>query len=157
MLVACVTEGKAKQTGDRALFHRILVPLDFTEKNVRALEIALGIAQQNNANVALLHVIEIVEHIPFDEMKSFYGKLENAARERLGFPASMFLEKGLVVDPDVVYGNRTEEIVKYATSNGVDLIVLSSHRISVEQPTKGWGSISHKVALFSQCPVLLVK
>ena len=109
------------------MFRRIVVPLDFTEKNVRALEVALDLALQNRSSVALLHVIEVVEHVPMEELREFYRKLEDAARERMNFPASMFLEKDLVVDAEIIYGARAEEIVRYAAANEVDLIVLSSH------------------------------
>ena len=139
------------------MFKRILVPLDFTDKNLRALEVAREIALQNRASVALLHVIETVEHLPFDELKSFYAKLEATARSRMDMPACMLLEKGLVADPEVVYGKRAEEIVKYAAANEVDLIVMSSHKIGPDQPGHGWATISYKVAVLAQCPVLLVK
>jgi nucleotide-binding universal stress UspA family protein len=139
------------------MFRRILIPLDFTEKNVRALELALDLAQQNQSSVALLHVIEVVEHVPMEELRDFYRKLEDAARERMNFPASMFLEKDLVVDSEIVYGRRAEEIVKYAVANGVDLIVLSSHKIGPDPSAQSLGTISHKVAILAQCPVLLVK
>lgn len=139
------------------MIRRILVPLDFTDKNLRALEIARQLAVQNKASVALLHVIETVEHLPFEELKGFYSKLEGTARSRMDLPAGMMLEKGLVVEPEVVYGRRAEEIVKYAVANEVDLIVLSSHKIGPEAPDRGWATISHKVAVLAQCPVLLVK
>jgi universal stress protein A len=139
------------------IFRRVLVPLDFTEKNLRALEIAQQIAVQSKASVALLHVIETVEHVPFEELKDFYAKLEATARDRFGLAASMMLEKGLVVEPEVVYGKRAEEVVKYAAANDVDLIVLSSHKIGPEQPGQGWATISYKVAVMAQCPVMLVK
>jgi nucleotide-binding universal stress UspA family protein len=138
-------------------FHRVLVPLDFTEKNLRTLEVARQIAVQNKASVALLHVIETVEHVPFEELKGFYAKLEATARERFGLAASMMLEKDLAVEPEVVYGKRAEEIVRYAAANEVDLIVLSSHKIGPEQPAQGWAMISYRVAVLAQCPVLLVK
>ena len=71
------------------MFQRILVALDFTEKNLRALEIAREAAIQSKASVVLLHVIETVEHVPFQELKNFYTKLEGTARElreSTGFP-----------------------------------------------------------------------
>jgi nucleotide-binding universal stress UspA family protein len=139
------------------LFQRILIPLDFTDKNVRALEVAREIACQNRASVALLHVIEVVEHVPMEELREFYRKLEDAARERMNFPASMFLEKDLVVDAEIVYGKRADEIVRYAAANDVDLIVLSSHKIGPAPAAQSLGTISHKVAILAQCPVLLVK
>ena len=139
------------------LFGRILVPLDFTDKNVAALDVAVRLAVQNQSSVALLHVIEMVEHLAVDELKGFYSKLEAEARRRLGFPVSLFLEKGLTVEPEIGYGKRAEEIVNYAAANQVDLIVLSSHKFDEERPTQSLATISHKVAILAQCPVLLVK
>src|SRR5262245_28858470 len=157
----CATKHTFKQERYRCwrkfMFSRILVPLDFTDKNIRALQVAQQIAIQNKASVVLLHVIETIEHISPEELKAFYAKLEEAARARMAFPSSMFLEKSLVVEPEIVYGKRAEEIVKYETDNEVDLIVLSSHKIDSEQPSQGWGTISYKVAILAQCPVLLVK
>ena len=54
-------------------------------------------------------------------------------------------------------GNRAPEIVRYAGEIGVDLIVLKSHRIDLENPSAGWGTVSYKVGILAQCPVLLVK
>ena len=139
------------------LFRRILVPLDFTEKNSRVLAIAREAALQSKASVALLHVIETVEHVPFEELKGFYSKLEATARERFVLAASMMRDKGLVVEPEIVYGKRAEEIVKYAAATEVDLIVLNSHKIGPDEPGRGWPTISYKVAVLAQCPVLLVK
>jgi nucleotide-binding universal stress UspA family protein len=56
-----------------------------------------------------------------------------------------------------VFGSRAHEIVRYATEVGVDLIVLTSHRIDLHHPSAGWGTVSYKVGILSQCPVLLVK
>jgi hypothetical protein len=38
----------------------------------------------------------------------------------------------------------------------VDRIVLSSHRIDLQNPSAGWGTVSYKVGILSQCAVLLV-
>jgi nucleotide-binding universal stress UspA family protein len=139
------------------MFNRILVPLDFTNKNLHALEIARDIAVQHKSSVALLHVIETVEHIPQEELKEFYAKLERTARERMGLATSMMLEENLVADPEILYGKRAEEIVRYADTTGVDLIVMSSHKIGAEQAGAGWATISYRVAVLAHCPVLLVK
>ena len=57
----------------------------------------------------------------------------------------------------LVRGRPAEEIVKYATSNEVDLIVLASHRVNPSLVNRDWGTISYKVGILAQCPVLLVK
>ncbi len=47
--------------------------------------------------------------------------------------------------------------MRYAVEEGMDLIVLKSHRIDLENPSAGWGTVSYKVGILAQCPVLLVK
>ena len=44
------------------MFSRLLVPLDFTDKNEAAVTIALETARRDGAEVTLLHVIETIEH-----------------------------------------------------------------------------------------------
>jgi nucleotide-binding universal stress UspA family protein len=56
-----------------------------------------------------------------------------------------------------VYGRRAGEIVQYAAANEVDLIVLASHRVNPSRIARDWGTISYKVGILAQCPVLLVK
>ena len=36
-------------------------------------------------------------------------------------------------------------------------IVLASHRVNPSKVNRDWGTISYKVGLLAQCPVLLVK
>ena len=57
----------------------------------------------------------------------------------------------------MVYGRRAEDIVNFAAANGVDLIVLASHRVNPSRVNRDWGTISYKVGILAQCPVLLVK
>jgi nucleotide-binding universal stress UspA family protein len=139
------------------VFHRIMVPVDLTNRNIPALEIAMKIALQNRASVTLLHVVETLEASSFDEFNKFYQKLEKLARDKLDRLAEEFVEKGVVVHQEVIYGKRAEQIVKHGMEHQIDLIVLTSHKIDLNNPTQGWGSISYKVGILSQCPVLLVK
>jgi len=139
------------------MFRRILVPVDLTEKSVAAVDIAYEFARQSKAEVILLHVIETIEHIQFDELKPFYGRLEASARSGLREFSERFVSSKLPVDQVVIYGHRTEQIVDYAIENGADLIIMASHRIDPDRPGHDWGSISYAVAILSPCPVMLVK
>ena len=56
-----------------------------------------------------------------------------------------------------MYGKRAEQIVDFAAAHAVDLIVLASHRVNPTMVNRDWGSISYKVGILAQCPVLLVK
>jgi len=140
------------------MFTHILVPLDLSTKNARALAVALEMARRDHARVTLLHVIERIEHIPLGEMQGFYRRLEMHARRRLGLAARRLATKGVEVEPVVLIGAPARDIVRHATANKVDLIVMSSHAItSLARPGYGLGTTSYKVGILCRCPIMLVK
>jgi nucleotide-binding universal stress UspA family protein len=139
------------------MFQRILVPVDLTEKSRAAVEIAIALAMQSQASVDLLHVIETVEHVTFDEMKDLYNRLEVSARKGLEEFSQRFADEGLSVTCDVTYGHRTRGIIEFAISNRTDLIIMASHRIDPDRPGHDWSTISYGVAVLAPCTVLLVK
>src|SRR5215471_4359723 len=69
--------------GGILMFQRILVPVDLTAKSLAAVDLAYDFAKQSKAEVILLHVIETIEHVQFDDLKPFYDRLENSARKGL--------------------------------------------------------------------------
>jgi nucleotide-binding universal stress UspA family protein len=143
------------------MFRKILVPVDFTEKNEAALQAALQIAAGRNdddeAQIHLLHVIETIEHVEYDEMKDFYRELENRSVAKLTRLEERVREAGVKAFYDLQYGKRAEAIVRYAEDREMDLIVLSSHKVDRDHPALGWGTISYRAAIVARCPVLLVK
>ena len=77
------------------MFRQLLVPLDFTDKNEAAVTIALETARRDGAEVTLLHVIETIEHVDFDEMSDFYRKLEARAAAKLQVLIDRFIAAGV--------------------------------------------------------------
>ena len=140
-----------------AMFKKILVPLDLSGRNEGALAAASQLARQGRARVLLLHVIQRIEHVAPRELRGFYEQLEKSAREKMAVAARKLAAKKIDVRGTVVVGMPAAEIVDYAGANGVDLIVLSSHKIDLTRPNQGWGTTSYKVGVLCQCPVLLVK
>ena len=139
------------------MFKRILVPVDLSQKSVAAVDVAYDMATESGAEVILLHVIETVEHITFDEMKQFYDRLETSARKGLQECSERFTMAGLKVEQVVVYGHRTRAIVDLAVENRAELVIMASHRIDPDRPGHDWSSISYAVAILAPCTVLLVK
>ena len=142
------------------MFKKILVPVDFTDKNEAALNSAIEIADRSNgeeSEVTLLHVIETIEHIEFDEMSDFYRGLETRAAARLFALEERLQKAGVQARHDILFGKRAETIVRYAEEHGTDLVILSSHKVDRDHPALGWGTISYRVAIVVRCPVLLVK
>ena len=139
------------------MFQRILVPVDLTEKSLAAVDLAFGLAQSLKSEVTLLHVIETIEHVKFDEMKDFYSRLEVSARRGLTEFSQRFEKEGLKIDHLVTYGHRTQVIVETAIANQADVIIMASHRIDPDRPGHDWSTISYGVAILAPCHVLLVK
>ena len=139
------------------MFQRILVPVDLTEKSLAAVDAACELAVQFKAEVTLLHVIETVEHIQFDEIKEFYQRLEKSANKGLKEFSGKFVMKKIPVHQAVIYGHRSREIVAFAIKNRADVIIMASHRIDPDRPGHDWSTISYAVAILSPCPVLLIK
>jgi nucleotide-binding universal stress UspA family protein len=139
------------------MFQRILVPVDLTQKSLTAVDMAYEFATQTEAEVVLLHVIETIEHIQFEELKPFYDRLESSARKGLQEFSERFVANKLRIEHAVVYGHRTKKIVDFAIENRTDLIIMASHRIDPDHPGHEWSSISYAVAILSPCPVLLAK
>lgn len=138
-------------------FHRILVPVDFTGKTLRAVRSAGRLAGAVGGEVTLLHVIERIDD-DSPVLRTFYVGLEKEARRKLRPLAEELARKKVSVHAEIAYGNRVAEILRFAQENGIDLIVMSSHRLPLRRPTsESWGTISYKVGILSRCPVLLVK
>lgn len=141
------------------MFRNILVPVDFTLKNEAALNTALDLARGPGglAKVTLLHVIETIEHVEFDEMKDFYRGLETRAAAKLFGMEERFKSAAIPVYHEILYGKRAEAIVHHAEEREADLIVLSSHKVDRDHPALSVGTISYRIAIVARCPVLLVK
>ena len=138
------------------MFHRILVPVDFTEKNRVAMNAVMELARAGASEVTLLHVIETMAYED-DEIKSFYATLEHKARSRLQELAEQFDDTEISITGEVVVGRRGDCIVHYVLANEIDLVVMSSHPIDVDQLSQNWATLSYQVSILCPCPVLLVK
>lgn len=138
-------------------FQHILVPLDFTEKNRAALDIAFELAVANTSRVTLLHVIEPID-LPNDpDVDEFVEQLKLRADKELERHAQRFEEAGVNVDWKLRFGKRAQEVAAYETEHDIDLIVLSSHPIDADQPARSLATLSYQIAVLAQCPVLMVK
>lgn len=139
------------------MFSHILVPTDFTDKSLKALDIAKKLAENEGTKITLLHVIETLDDAAFEEFEDFYEKIERRAHREMDAVLRDHGTPETRIEKELVYGKRAEEIVRYSDQNSVDLIVLASHKIDPDNPAKGWSTISYKVGVLSGCPVMMVK
>lgn len=137
------------------MFDRILVPVDLTDRNLRALRMAASLVGEEG-EVTLFHVIETLD-LPFDELEDFYQRLHDRAQAEMDRMAEPVSEGGVPVVQRISYGNRLREILAFAIEDDSQLIVMSSRRLDPKDAPTGFATLSHQVAMLSQVPVLLVK
>lgn len=138
------------------MFRNILVPVDITPKNRRAVEVARDLAGASGGRVTLLHVIETLD-LPFEELKEFYDRLQEQATRDMEDLSRPLRDAGVPFQGQVLFGERGRKIVDFATREESDLIVLDSHRVEPDKPGRGITTLSYRVAILAPCPVLLVK
>ena len=137
------------------MFKRILLPIDLSNRHQKALSGAVDLARQSGGEVLLLHVIEVIAGM--DREDEFYGRLERAARKNLGQLSEQLAAKQVLSRMEILFGNRAQEIVRYAGEKNVDLVVLTAPLVRSESVSYALGSLSYKIGVFAPCPVLLVK
>lgn len=144
----------------RFRFRHILVPVDHGARNQAALEIALDLAVEYTARVTLLHVIQTIgeqEQSPDDESRRFYDHLRQRVQSDISAMAEPFQKAGIDVVVTTPVGDRLREIAKCSSDHDVDLIVMSSHRVDPKDLAASWGTLSYRVSVVCDTPILLVK
>jgi nucleotide-binding universal stress UspA family protein len=108
-------------------------------------------------SITLLHVIETLKGVPFEDMHDFYESLLEKAEQTLG-PLKSNLEKdGFSVRLCITYGRRSETILQYITDSDIDLVIIRSHLLDRDQPRTSFGTLSHQIALAAPCSVFMIR
>ena len=139
------------------MFSHLLVPLDGSEYGARALAYAEGLAKSSGGKISLLMVLlrpalESAPRVPkLDEQSRKF------AEEHLEQTAATVRKHGLAeVSVAVELGEPAERITEYARSQGVDLIVMSTHGLGATG-RYAIGSVALKVLMTAPCPVFMVR
>ena len=138
----------------------ILVPTDFSNCSMKALQYALPFAKQNSAAITLLHVIP-----PPTPAGAEYGSVdfpaietnlrEGAERELLALAATK-VHGAVPTEATVRMGSATTEILRLARELPADLIVIATHgRTGLKHVFLG--SVTEHVVRSAPCPVLVVR
>ncbi len=140
----------------------ILVGVDFSVPSDIAMRYGRGLAEAFDASLHLLHVMEdVVAHAWAAEvyvaaLPGLHEEMEKAARERLDQLLTAEETEKLRAKVSLRTGTAFVEIIGYAKSENVDLIVLGTHgRGAIAHMMLG--SVAEKVVRKAPCPVLTVR
>lgn len=138
------------------MFEHIIVPVDLSDRNSGAIRTATDLAAALGGFVTLLHVVETLD-LPYEEVSEFYDRLEARAAAKLEQVSRPLVDAAVEFEQLVMFGDPAAEIIEFAASSANSLLLLRSHRVGADQPTGGWGTLSYKLAILSESPILLVK
>ena len=143
----------------------ILVPHDFSSSANHAAAMARDEAKAHGSKLLLLHVVQIPTQM---EAETVIMPMPDAAPIKLRDYAvsqgeahladlvQRLAKDGVEATSALRIGNPVEEILKFATENAVDLIVMGTHgRSGIEHLLVG--SVTERVVRTSKCPVLTIR
>lgn len=145
----------------KILLKQLLVPTDFSKQSDVALTHAVALAEQFDASLHLLHVVESV--VAAETLPSNVGLqhdldevVVSTAWDELHRLLSPEDRRRLHTEVALEWGSPFVEIVRYAESHAIDLIAMGTHgRGGVKHLLLG--SVAEHVVRSSPCPVLTVR
>ena len=142
-----------------ATFQRILVPIDFGEASDRALQLAVELAGDSEAELTVLHVCEIPIYAYGDMPVApvdLLSPLADLARKRLDSLLASLRDQVPNVRGMLKLGAPWQEILAAASELGADLVVMGTHgRRGLAHALLG--SVAEKVVRLSPVPVLTAR
>ena len=146
-------EGKVKESFCLDLFRKILYPTDWSPGAERAKAFLSALRQVGASEVVGIHV---TEKLPYEAEYLNREALEQQVKEKMVALEQELQSVGFQVKTYALEGKPYREINRLATEEDVSLIVMGCHGMGWVDGML-WGSVSQRVAEYSEKPVLLVK
>jgi nucleotide-binding universal stress UspA family protein len=142
-------------------FRTIVAATDFSERSSEALRRATKLARECDGALHLVHVVPMPVYAawsvvaPEVEASGVHARYVEDARAQLVDLASTLSIEPFRVTCVALPGRPGDEIVRYATACGADLLVLGTQGHSVLSGVV-LGSVAEHVVRHAPCPVLVV-
>ena len=138
---------------------RVLIPIDFSEAAINAMEYGIAVANHINANVRLMHVKTGLSYAPsYAKNQAEYRlneKVDQWLKELLEKYDTEYVVPGGKFDYKVREGNVVHEISNQAKYDDSSMIVMGAHGDSGFQ-SKWIGSNAYSLVAHAPCPVLVL-
>lgn len=146
---------------------KILVPHDGGEMSDRALLYATELAKALNSELIILHVIDVILPATFlrEDGRALIAKARKSITKEMQQDWADFVQakirllssEKVKATSAVMIGDASEQILKFAKDNNIDIMVMGSRRLEgVSRIAMGLGSVARKVSERARCPVMIV-
>ena len=141
-------------------FKKILVPTDFSELSLAAIDYALSFSQVFGGQIYLLHTLDTIPVLALDAVDLTTETVIYETEQNAKNDLHVFVNARIGSIPNLVEvvrkGIAEDQIVKFAKEESIDLIVMATHgRSGIAHVLMG--SVTEKVVQHSPVPVLTVK
>jgi nucleotide-binding universal stress UspA family protein len=137
---------------DHEQLSHVLFATDFSEGSLHALSYALSMAEEGDAEITLLHVLEQLEPMPLEYSKELLADYRKRLWALVPDDASLWCKPHVAVES----GLAADSIARKANEGQVDLIIMGVHPAGAIANHLPW-TVIHSVVRHARCPVLTVK
>lgn len=140
------------------MYDQILLPTDGSEGARAAVSEAIDLAEQHDATLHLLYVVDTsaASGIPESHVSNLENLLEVAGERALSDVAEAASTRGIDYQQTINRGPVHTAIIDYADANDIDLIVMATHgRSGIDRVLLG--SVTERVIKQATPPVLVVR
>ncbi|WP_421978305.1 universal stress protein [Roseivirga seohaensis] len=119
------------------MYSKILVPIDFTEKSHRALDVACQIAKKLKSEVYIMHIVKAALSVYLDELGEYKSKIPTGQQflddilaineEKMRRLIQKYEDRGITIHSKLKVHNTPNEIAKLVAEEAFDLTVVGNY------------------------------
>ena len=153
--------GASEVTGRPGAFNNLLFVVENDRRCSHCLQRAIDMAVQFHAALSLVYVVPRIPPLPPDPAYVFLGPKEHQRRTQawaertLGRLAKRLSRRNVKARAIVRCGDAVDEIIRLATAEGADAIVVCEGRMT-HRPYRLFASVVDRVTRLTGCPLLVL-
>ncbi len=141
------------------MFKKILIATDGSDIAENAADFGIRLAKNLNSEIYCIYVVDTTAFSSIDNeiiWQNIKSVLEEDGKRALKSIEDKVRGMNIKFHTIIKYGNPSEEIVKFAKENDIDLIVMgTSGRSGLDKFLIG--SVAEKVIRMAPCPVMVIR
>jgi universal stress protein A len=145
------------------LINRILIPIDFSEVSLQALDYAVELGKPFGAELVVIHVVEPIYYAtpadvygPSANLGMLLEEQQRVAAEQLAELEERLMKRGAAIETVLESGVPYQKVIEAAEQRKVDFIVMATHgRTGLSHLLLG--SVAERIVRSAACPVLTVR